>query len=255
MVVLISIYRVWQRYFAVFRKNLLYGLVTTFVEPLLYLISFGFGLGSLVGTIQSGNIEVSYRAFVLAGIVGQAVLFQSFFEASYGGFIRMYYQRIFHAIAYTPVTLSEVLWGELIWNASRATLSATVVLVLGIAVGDFSIVGSLLLLPFCFLAALVFAALGLFVAAKSRTIDTISYPQYLLIFPMFLFCGVFFPISNLPQPIRTIAGVLPLAPVVSLVRTLNLGFPFEPLGLVFLLLFAILIIPLSRRAMFNRLVP
>lgn len=250
----LSIYLVWLRYFAVFKKNLAYGLVTTFVEPLLYLGSFGFGLGALVGPITIGNISVTYRAFVLAGIVAQSVLFQSFFEASYGGFIRMYYQKIFHAIAYTPVTLSEVLWGELIWNASRSTLSASVVLMLGVAIGDFDAVGALVLIPFCFLTSLMFSGMGLLVAAKSRTIDTISYPQYLLVFPMFLFCGVFFPITNLPEPIQTFASVLPLAPVVSIIRTLCLGFPFHIVDLVILAGFGLFFVIVSRRAMFNRLV-
>jgi len=86
---------VWLRYFDVYRKSLFYSVVTTFVEPTLYLIAFGFGLGGIIKTIHVGNIEVSYRQFVFAGIVGQTILFQAFFEAAYGSFIRMYYQRIF----------------------------------------------------------------------------------------------------------------------------------------------------------------
>lgn len=106
-----AIGRVWMRYFRVFQKSLLYGLVTTFTEPLLYLMAFGFGLGALIDQVSVGGVPVSYRAFVLSGIVAQTLLFQGFFEAAYGSFVRMYYQRIFQAMAVTPITLSEILWG------------------------------------------------------------------------------------------------------------------------------------------------
>lgn len=254
MTSLASIGHVWLRYFGVFKKNLTYAAITTFVEPMLLLLSFGFGLGGIIGTLDVDGQSVNYRAFVLAGIVGQTVLFQGFFEAAYGSFIRMYYQKIFSAIAVTPVTLSEVLWGELIWDASRATVSAAAVLMMGVLIGDFSPWGALATLPLCFVFALIFAALGLLVSAKSRTIESISYPQYLLVFPMFLFCGVFFPLATLPDPVELGAQLLPLTAVVSIARALLLGFPLEPWHVLVLLGWLAALVPLSRRAMTRRLV-
>src|SRR5882672_3112839 len=162
---------VWLRYFDVYRKSLFYSVVTTFVEPLLYLIAFGFGLGGLIKTIQVGNVTISYRQFIFAGIVGQTILFQAFFEAAYGSFIRMYYQRVFQAIATTPITLSEVLWAEIIWDASKATFASSAVLLIGAAMGDFRVPGALIALPICFLCSFIFAGLGVLVAARSRTIE------------------------------------------------------------------------------------
>lgn len=250
-----GIFFVWMRYFSVFRKNLVYGIVTTLVEPILYLLSFGFGLGGMIGTIQADGLEVSYRAFVLAGIVGQAILFQAFFEASYGGFIRMYYQKIFQAISVTPVTLSEVLWGELIWDSSRACFAAIAVLMIGVITGDFSWRGALVLIPASFLFSLLFSALGILVAARSRTIESISYPQYLIVFPMFLFSGVFFPLSNLPAPFRGFVEWMPLTPVLSLVRSFVLGYPLKIEAIIVLLFWTVLLVPWSRRAMTRRLIP
>lgn len=250
-----AIFTVWLRYFAVFRKNLWYGIVTTFVEPLLYLSSFGFGLGAMVGDINAGDgLTVSYRSFVLAGIAAQSILFVGFFESAYGSFIRMYYQKIFQAIAVTPVTLSEVLWGELFWSAARATLSAGAVLALGAAIGDFPVLGAALMLPFVFVCGLVFASLGLLFAGLAKTIESINYPQYLFIFPMFLFCGVYFPLSNLPDWLESVIAFLPLTPMLSILRTVTLGFPFEPQSVVILAVWAAVLIPLSRRAMIRRLV-
>src|SRR5438270_14048913 len=143
MTVLGAVRCVWLRHFDVYRKSLAYGLVTTCAEPLLYLFSFGFGLGSLIGTVKLLGIELTYRQFIFAGIVAQTLMFQGFFEAAYGSFIRMYYQRIFQAIAVTPITLSEVLWAEILWDASKATFAASAVLMIGIATGDFSPAGAL----------------------------------------------------------------------------------------------------------------
>ena len=91
------------------------------------------------------------------------------------------------------------------------------------------------------------------VAARSR-IEDISYPQYLLIFPMFLFCGIFFPLENLPKIFQWIAWALPLTSVISLVRTLTLGLPFQIQSLPLLAVWLVLLIPWSRRAMSRRLV-
>jgi lipooligosaccharide transport system permease protein len=244
---------VWQRSFAIYRKDLIYGLMTTFVEPILYLASFGFGLGAVIGTIKLGDMSLSYRAFVLAGLIGQTILFTSFFDGAFGGFVRMYYQKIFQAIAVTPITLSEVLWGELLWCASRAMLSALVVLLIGILLGDFNLMGSLLLLPVVALGATLFAAFGMLVAALSRTIESISYPQYLVIFPMFLFCGVYFPITQLPVPLQWFASLLPLTAILSLSRTLVLGARFEWWALPILIAWTITFVVWARRAMLKRL--
>lgn len=245
---------VWLRYFDVFRKGLGYYLITTFSEPFLYLLAFGFGVGSLIGSLRANGEEVSYRSFVFSGILGQTVLFQGFYEASYGGFVRMYYQKIFQAMAVTPITLSEVLWGELLWDASKATLAAAIIATVGVATGDFPIYAPLAVIPLAFPASLLFAGLGLAVAARSRTIEEISYPQYLLVFPMFLFCGVFFPIEQLPAPLQWLAWALPLTSVNSLMRTVTLGFPFQPWSIPILAAWLFLLVAYSHRAMFGRLV-
>lgn len=249
-----SIWCVWRRYFAAFLKGLLYYLLTTFLEPIFWLVSFGWGLGSLVGGITTGGVHMTYRSFIFSGILAQTVLFQGFFEGSYGAFVRMYYQKIFQSIAITPITLSEVLWGELLWDATKATVAAEVVALIGVATGDFHPLCLLTILPFTFAGAFLFSAMGLASAGYSRTIDELSYPQYLLIFPMFLFCGVFYPIDSLPALLQKIAWVFPLTAVNSIFRSLTLGLPLAPQALPLLLLWLAAMVWVSRRAMFKRLI-
>lgn len=246
--------RVWLRYYAVFTKSIVFYLVTTFVQPVLYLIAFGVGVGSLVGTLTASGVPVTYRSFVFSGVIAQTVLFSGFFEGAFGGFVRMYYQRIFQAIAITPITLSEVLWGELLWDTTKATVAAEVVALIGVLTGDFAPLSLLTLLPVCFVSSLLFSGMGLASAAYARDIDQLSYPQYLLVFPMFLFCGVFYPIEKSPLPLQIVAWVFPLTSVNSLVRTLTLGLPFQIWAVPILLAWLALLVAVSRRAMFRRLV-
>jgi lipooligosaccharide transport system permease protein len=246
--------QVWLRYFSVFYKGIRYYLVTTFIEPILYMLAFGFGVGSLIGEFSAGGMHISYKSFIFSGIIAQTVLFQGFYEGAYGGFIRMYYQRIFHAISVTPITLSEVLWGELLWDASKSALAAEVVALIGVTTGDFPPLALITLLPLSFLSSLLFAGMGLAAAGYSRNIDQLSYPQYLLVFPMFLFCGVFYPLENLPLPLQIIAWTAPLTSVASLARTLTLGFPFQVQAVPILLFWMVFLLWLARRSMFRRLV-
>ncbi len=249
-----GVWCVWKRYHAAFIKSLVYYLLTTFLEPIFYLLSFGVGLGAIVGSITTQGVHLTYRSFVFSGIIAQTVLFQGFFEGSYGAFVRMYYQKIFQAIAITPVTLSEVLWGELLWDASKATVAAEVVALIGVATGDFRPLCLLTLIPVCFASALLFSAMGLAAAGFSRTIDELSYPQYLLIFPMFLFCGVFYPIENLPGFLQKAAWFFPLTSVNAIVRSLALNLPLQGQALPILLFWLVVMVFVGRRSMFKRLV-
>jgi lipooligosaccharide transport system permease protein len=249
-----GVWCVWRRYGSVFVKSIGYYLITTFLEPLLYLLAFGVGVGSLIGTIETNGVRLTYRSFIFSGIIAQTLLFQGFYEGSFGAFVRMYYQRIFQAIAITPITLSEVLWGELIWDASKSTLAAEVVALIGVISGDFPALSLFTLFPVCFLSSLLFSGMGLAAAGYSRSIDELSYPQYLLVFPMFLFCGVFYPVENLPSVLQQVAWIFPLTSVNSLVRTLTIGLPFQFRAVPILLAWLLVFVLLGRRSMTRRLV-
>jgi lipooligosaccharide transport system permease protein len=249
-----GVWCVWRRYFAVFRKSVPYYAVTTFLEPLLYLLAFGFGVGSLVGAVHTQGVELSYRRFIFSGVIAQTVLFQGFYEGAFGAFVRMYYQRIFQAIAITPITLSEVLWGELLWDATKATVAAEVVAFIGVMTGDFPAASLLALVPVCFVASVLFSAMGLAAAAFSRNIEQLSYPQYLLVFPMFLFCGVFYPLDALPGALQDVAWVFPLTSVNALIRSLTVGVPLELRAIAILAAWFVFLVALGHRAMFRRLV-
>lgn len=245
---LINIYRVWRRYFLLFKKDLLYSLTTTIIEPLLFLLSLGFGLGAIIGTIQANGQEVSYRSFILTGLIGQVVLFQGFFQSAYGSYFRIYYQKVFHNIVTTPITLSEIIWGELIWDATRGAFPVSIILIIGNFTHDFGFFNSLITLFFSFFSSLIFSAAGLFITAISKSVNQIAYPVSLFVMPMFLFCGVFFPIDQMPPFLQICAWLLPLTSTLSLTRWLLLDFPLEIQAIPIFILWLIILVYISKRS-------
>ncbi len=213
-------WKVWKRDKDVFMKTLKVNFFPPLLEPLLYLAAFGVGLGLFVGEING----LPYIQFMAPALVAISMMYSSFFECTYTSFVRMYYQKTFDAIIATPVSLDEVIAGEILWGATRSLINSSIVLgviaVAGLAPSPF-----VLLLPlFSFLAGLMFASIAMCFTAIVPNIDAFNYPAFLFITPMVLFCGTFFPISILPATLQLVAQLfLPLTHVVTIARNLTLG--------------------------------
>jgi lipooligosaccharide transport system permease protein len=136
----------------------------------------------------------------------------------------MYYQKTFDAIIATPVSVEEVIAGELLWGATRAAINSTIVLAV---VAAFGLISSPLFLAIplvAFFVGLTFSSIAMAFTAIAPNIDFFNYPQYLFITPMFLLSGTFFPFSLLPSSVQTVALVfLPLTHSVIITRGLMLG--------------------------------
>jgi lipooligosaccharide transport system permease protein len=190
------------------------------LEPILYLVALGLGLGTFVTSIEG----FSYIQFIAPALIAIAIMYGSFFECTYASFVRMYFQKTFDAIIATPVSVEEVIAGELVWGATRATINSTIVLAVVAAFGLVSSPLFLLVPLLAFFGGLMFAAIGMCFTALAQNIDFFNYPSFLLITPMFLLSGTFFPLSSLPGPVQTAAvAVLPLTHVANLTRGLVLG--------------------------------
>lgn len=215
-----SAHHIWSRNLKVFLKNMKVNLLPPFVEPLLYLGAIGFGIGTYVGTVEG----IPFVRFIAPAVLAASVMNASFFECAYGTYVRMYYQKAFDAIMATPVTLREIIIGEIWWGATRGLISATAILLILSLLGLADLPQSLLILPLAFVAGFLFSAIAACFSAVTPSIDALSYPSLLYIAPMFLFSGTFFPLSLLPEPLQIFALVaLPLTHVVALTRGIMVG--------------------------------
>ena len=222
------VWKVWRRNFDVFLKTIRVNFLPSLLEPILYLLAFGFGLGGFIPSIQGEK----YIAFIAPALVAISVMNGSFFECTFASFVRMYFQKTFDAIVATPVSVEEVVAGELLWGATRATINTTIVLSVVAAFGLISSPLFLLVIPLAFFGGLMFASMAMCFTSVAPNIDFFNFPSFLFLTPMFFLCGTFFPLTSLPSAAQWAAmAVLPLTHVVNLTRGLVSGHLEPILGL------------------------
>jgi lipooligosaccharide transport system permease protein len=212
-------FAVWQRNFLVWRKLAIPSVLGNLADPMIYLFGLGYGLGGMLPDVGG----VPYIAFLAAGTVCASTMNAASFESLYSAFARMHVQRTWEGIMNAPVNLEDVLAGELLWAAAKATLSGTAILLVIWALGFIDSPLALWALPVIFLTGLTFAALGLIVTSLAPSYDFFMYYFTLFITPMVLVCGVFFPADQLPSAVQAVAAWLPLTHAVELVRPLLFG--------------------------------
>jgi lipooligosaccharide transport system permease protein len=211
---------VWRRNMLVWRKLFAASVLTNLADPLIMLFGLGYGLGALMPSIEG----MPYIMFFAAGQLCTATMFTASFEAMFSGFSRMHGQKTWDAILYAPLVIDDVVAGEIMWAASKAWLTGStilgVVLVFGLAESPLV---ALLALPAAFLVGLAFSAVGLIMTVLARGWDFFSFYMTLIMTPMMMISGVFFPAERLPAPLLAVAQALPLYHGVELVRPLIAG--------------------------------
>jgi lipooligosaccharide transport system permease protein len=245
-------WKVWSRDKAVFMKTYKTNFIPPFLEPVLYFLALGFGLGIFINQVGG----VSYAQYIAPGLIAISVMYSAFFECTFGSFVRMYYQKTFDAIVATPLTVDEVIAGEILWGATKSLINGAIVTLIIILLGFASIPYVLLILPLAFFGGLMFASLAMLFTSVVPNIDSFNYPTFLLITPMFLFSGTFFPLSIMPAAGQALAQFLPLTHVVSIARGITYG-GFDPMILVSILYIAVastIFFVLSIRLMKRRLI-
>lgn len=213
------ILRVWQRHWTVYTKLYKTSFALNFAEPALYLVAMGFGLGAFVPDIHGQP----YIHYIAPGIIASSSMFAAVYECTYGTYIRMTFQKTFDAILATPISLDELVAGELVWGATKSVIFG---ITITIVVALFGLVKSpliLLTIPFIFLCGLIFAQLSVMFAAVVPGIDSFSYFYTLFMTPLFLFSGIFFPLDAMPRIVAHLAFFTPLYHLVNICRELSAG--------------------------------
>lgn len=242
-------FRVWQRHAKVYTKLYLSSLTLNFVEPILYLTAMGLGIGAFVESVDG----VPYISFIAPGIVAYSSMFAASGECTYGTFVRMNFQKTFDAILATPVNLTDLVMGEMLWGATKSMLYGTVIVA---AIAAMGLVDSWLVLaviPVLFISGLLFSELAVIFTALAPGIDYFNYYFTLVITPMFLFAGVFFPLHNLPPLVEKIAFFTPLYHLVNITRAMSTGMGVAPLEILWMAITAGLLMPLPFLLMKRRI--
>ena len=210
---------VWRRNWLVWKRLAIPSMLGNLADPLLMLFGLGYGLGAMVGEVQGS----SYFAFLAAGFVASSTMYAATFESLFSAFSRMHVQRTWEGIVNAPMTLDDVLAGECAWAATKALAAGFCMLLIVAAFGYAAPGYALAALPVIVLIGLAFAALGLAVNALANGYDFFSYYMTLVLTPMMMLSGVFFPIEQMPYAVQVGAKTLPLYHGVAVVRPLLAG--------------------------------
>lgn len=213
-------FRVWQREVTLYKRIWPSTLLSTLLDPIMYLLALGFGLGAYVTQGIGGH---SYLAFIAPGLIASSVMYAAAFEAAWNSYVRMFVERSYESMMATPAELEDVLAGEFAWGATRAFLYSIVMLIVLRAFGLVHSWWALLIPPIAILAGLMFMAIGLSYTVRCRHMDQLTFFFTLGVTPMFLFSGIFFPLTGLPTPIQVVAWFSPLYHLVEVTRGLALG--------------------------------
>lgn len=192
------------------------------VEPFVYLMSLGYGMGQLVGSIPYGGGLVSYPVYVAPAMLAVAAMTGAVTEATYNFFAKMKFMKLFDSVIATPVTPLGIALGEIGWAVWRGGVYAAcfvvIMLVLGVAPSWWVIAA----LPAALLIGVAFAAAGLAFSTYLRSWQDLDYIT-VVIFLLFLFSGTFAPVEAYPGWVQPLVAATPLYHGVSLVRALSTG--------------------------------
>jgi len=260
---LISMYaapRISPRFYPVVLRNLLVwrklavpSIVGNIAEPLITLVAFGYGLGSMIGRIDG----MPYVTYLASGSIAVSCALAATFESLYSAFSRMHVQKTWESIMNAPIALDDIVFAEMLWAALKSLFSVAAIMVVIWALDISRAPSMLVALPLLGIVGVTFASIALVFNALARGYDFFTYYFTLVLTPMSFLSGVYFPVERLPGWLQGLAQWLPLHAAISLVRPLVIGeWPSQPLQPLLLLLVYIglgywLALMLTRRRFFR----
>ena len=237
----------WQRNFIVYKKVWMTNALPNMLLPFFLVVSFGMGLNALVGKFLYHGIEVSYVHFVAPAMISINTMFNAFFESTYSSFVRMNHQKTFDAMMATPLNMTEIVTGEIIWGATKALIATAIMQAIVTLFGLIQYPEGLLILPLAFLGGIAFSSIGMFFTGTVATMEMLNLPVCLFITPMSMISGTFFPLQNMSTWVQWLAAILPLTHLVRLTRAFSLGVIDTELlwSVAYLVVFCVIFFPLA----------
>jgi len=212
---------IWRRNYVVWLTYWRSSLVGNLLDPLFMLLGMGLGLGESIKEIGG----MSYIQFISPGIIASAGMYAATFECTFSTYTRMAPQKTFESILMTPMTLTDIVGGEILWGATKGMESAAAILLVMVAL-PMRLTPSwwgLMVIPVSLLIGLMFASMAMVYTSYAPAYDFFSYYFTLALTPQFLLSGIFFPIEGMPRWVQWVSEFMPLKHAVNLTRSLVMG--------------------------------
>lgn len=243
-----NIFVVWYRNFILFKREFLLSMFWITLEPILYLLAFGVGIGTMIDEIKG----MSYLEYYYPGRLVNTAMVITFFEGTYPVFAKLNNHHTYMSMSFSSLRTKEICLGEITWIAFKGLLAViSTILVSGtVGLGAFKIINAL---PILILHCWIFAALSILITTQSQRSKTFSHATVAIVLPLSLFTGAFFPLENLPTPLAHFFSSLPPAQALKLIRAISEGsFGQEHMPNLFLLVVYAVVVTLLCLTFFKK---
>ena len=206
-----------------FKNSAWIAVLSGFFEPVLYLLSFGYGLGHLIGKIplQNGH-SVSYAMFIAPGLLATSAMNGAIYDSTWNVFFKLKFDRIYQGMLQTSLGSLDVALGEIGWALIRGLAYTIGFMCIAVPAGLIPSWWGILAIPAAVLIAFGFASIGMAITSCFSTFQQMDFINIAML-PMFLFSGSFYPLTVYPGYLQAILKALPLWQAIAMVRDFTLG--------------------------------
>ena len=197
--------------------------VTGFFEPVFYLGAVGFGVGQFIDGVPFGGTQFDYPTFLAPGLLATATLNGAVFDGFFSPFFKLNWMKTYDGIITTPISIPDIAVGEIIWALIRGTIYGAAFLLVILALGLMQSPWAILALPAVMLSAGALSAGAMCLTGITKEIASLEKVMTLVVMPLFLFSGTFYPIGLYPAFLRPIVQATPLYHSATLLRSLTTG--------------------------------
>jgi lipooligosaccharide transport system permease protein len=213
---------IFERGYIAFKSSTWMVILSGFVEPVLYLFAFGYGLGELIGNIESNGLSIPYAAYIAPALLATSAMNGAIYDSTMNIFFKLNHDRIYHGMLATSLGPLDVALGEIGLALLRGFLYGVGFMAVVAPLGLIPSLWGILAIPAAVLIAFGFAAVGMALTTYMKSFQQLEIINIFLL-PMFLFSGSFYPLSVFPEWLQFIIKALPLSQAIHLVRGLTLG--------------------------------
>jgi lipooligosaccharide transport system permease protein len=213
---------IMERAYITFKSSTWMIVISGFVEPVLFLLSFGYGLKDLVGDITVAGQPIGYVAFIAPALLATSAMNGAIYDSTMNVYFKLKHDRIYHGMLATSLGPMDVALGEISWALLRGLSYSIGFMAIVAPLGLIPSAWGILAIPAAVLIAFGFASFGMAVTSYMKSWQQLEIVNIVLL-PMFLFSGSFYPLSVFPEWLQTLIRLFPLAHAIDLVRGLTLG--------------------------------
>ena len=213
---------IMERAYIAFKSSTWMIVISGFVEPVLFLLSFGYGLKDLVGDITVAGQPVGYVAFIAPALLATSAMNGAIYDSTMNVFFKLKHDRLYHGMLATSLGPMDVALGEISWALLRGLSYSIGFMAIVAPLGLIPSMWGILAIPAAVLIAFGFASFGMAITSYMKSYQQLEVVNVVLL-PMFLFSGSFYPLDVFPEWLQTIIRLFPLAHAIDLVRGWTLG--------------------------------